>query len=409
MRSRKRIIITAFVCIALALLAYFAYLLPFYEFASNDYDVSFEKLFSWEYLKTLLPLFIIIALAAVGIVLIIRLRRILAKADKNTSRFAHARTARPKASAPKQKPAPFMVVRWIVMIGFSLVVIFGGLIFGMGVSSLSIPILSCPWNSEEMTSSSCYYLSHLNELFELPASSIVIFFASTLGFIILLGRAICAFLCPMGLVQDIMDKIRRKTKTEGLQMNEKMYGALKPIKWSLVLVFTGLCFAGGNFCNFCPMVATAPILAGISTSLYVSGFIMVFVLIAGFFKRRAFCNICPLGYLMGLFHKVSLFRVKKDCTACTECGACYEACPMGIKMIYTEREKTDVTDANCIMCGECVRCCPEDNALSLTFAGARIYTAKRKNVMSGYKPLLLEREAANEHTDLTDAKTGTPE
>ncbi len=409
MRSRKRIVITVLVCIALVLLAYFAYLLPFYEFVTNDYDVSFEKLFSWEYLKTLVPLFIIIALAAVGIVLIIRLRRILAKADKNTSRFAHARTERPKAQAPKQKPAPFMVVRWIVMIGFSLVVIFGGLIFGMGVSSLSIPILSCPWNSEEMTSSSCYYLSHLGELFELPVSSILIFFASTLGFIILLGRAICAFLCPMGLVQDIMDKIRRKTKTEGLQMNEKMYGALKPIKWSLVLVFTGLCFAGGNFCNFCPMVATAPILAGISTSLYVSGFIMVFVLIAGFFKRRAFCNICPLGYLMGLFHKVSLFRVKKDCTACTECGACYEACPMGIKMIYTEREKTDVTDANCIMCGECVRCCPEDNALSLTFAGARIYTAKRKNVMSGYKPLLLEREAANEHTDLTDAKTGTPE
>ncbi|MBQ9868932.1 MAG: 4Fe-4S binding protein [Ruminococcus sp.] len=409
MRSRKRIIITALVCIALALLAYFAYLLPFYEFVTNNYDVSFEKLFSAEYLKTLLPLFIIIALAAVGIVLIIRLRRILAKADKNTSRFAHARTERPKAQAPKQKPAPFMVVRWIVMIGFSLVVIFGGLIFGMGVSSLSIPILSCPWNSEEMTSSSCYYLSHLGELFELPVSSILIFFASTLGFIILLGRAICAFLCPMGLVQDIMDKIRRKTKTEGLQMNEKMYGALKPIKWSLVLVFTGLCFAGGNFCNFCPMVATAPILAGISTSLYVSGFIMVFVLIAGFFKRRAFCTICPLGYLMGLFHKASLFRVKKDCTACTECGACYEACPMGIKMIYTEREKTDVTDANCIMCGECVRCCPEDNALSLTFAGARIYTAKRKNVMSGYKPLLLEREAANEHTDLADAKTGTPE
>ncbi len=399
MRSRRRIIITALVCIALAVLAYFAYLLPFYESVTNDYDVSIEKLFSWEYLKTLVPLFIIIALAAVGIVLIIKLRKILAKTDKSTSRFANVRTAKVTAAAPKQKPVPFMVVRWIVMIAFSFIVIFGGLIFGLGVSSLSIPILSCPWNTEEMTSSSCYYLSHLNELFELPVSSILLFFASTLGFIILLGRGICAFLCPMGLVQDIMDKLRRKTKTEGLAMNEKMYGALKPIKWGLVLVFTGLCFAGGNFCNFCPMVAVSPILAGISTSLYVSGFIMVFVLIAGFFKRRAFCTICPLGYLMGLFHKVSLFRVKKDCTACTECGACYEACPMGIKMIYTEREKTDVTDANCIMCGECVRCCPEDNALSLTFAGARIYTASRKNIMSTYKPLQLESETHNDYTN----------
>ena len=58
---------------------------------------------------------------------------------------------------------------------------------------------------------------------------------------------------------------------------------------------------------------------------------------------------------------------------------------MGIKQIYTEREKADVTDMNCILCGECVKKCPEDNALAMTFAGKRIYTASRKQVMSGYQ------------------------
>ncbi len=254
------------------------------------------------------------------------------------------------------------------------------------MSSLSIPVLSCPWNTEQMTESSCYYLSHLNELFELPWQSILLFFGSTIGFTLLLGRAICGFLCPMGLVQDIMDKIRQKTKTEGIKMNEKMYGAVTPVKWFLVLIFVGLCFAGGNFCNFCPAVAVSPILAGMSTSLYVSGFIMVLVLMGGFFKRRSFCMVCPLGTILGFFHKISLFRIKKDTQSCTECGACYEACPMGIKTIYTQREKVDVTTANCIMCGECIRCCPEDNALSMTFAGKKIYTASRKKIMSGYKP-----------------------
>jgi polyferredoxin len=113
--------------------------------------------------------------------------------------------------------------------------------------------------------------------------------------------------------------------------------------------------------------------------------LFVFVLMGGFFKRRLFCTVCPLGYLMGLLHKVSLFRIKKDCMACTECGACYEACPMGIKTIYTERDRCDVTEANCILCGECVRCCPEDNALSVTFAGRKLYTASRKQIMSGYE------------------------
>ena len=58
---------------------------------------------------------------------------------------------------------------------------------------------------------------------------------------------------------------------------------------------------------------------------------------------------------------------------------------MGIKMIYTEREKTDVTDINCIMCGECVRSCPEDNTLALAFAGKKFYTASRAGVMSGFE------------------------
>ena len=190
-----------------------------------------------------------------------------------------------------------MVIRWTVMIAFAFIMIFGSLIFGLKMSSLSIPLLSCPLNSEQMTQTSCYYLSHLNELFELPLKDILLFIGSTLGFTILMGRAVCGFLCPMGLVQDVMDKIRRKTHVEGISMNDRLYGYLTPVKWCMVLIFLGLCFVGGNFCNFCPAVAVSPILAGMSTSLYVSGFIMIFVLIGGFFKRRLFCNICPLGYI----------------------------------------------------------------------------------------------------------------
>lgn len=383
MKSKKKIIITSMICVGMALLAYFAWLFPFYEFPSNDFTTNIEKIMSAEYIKTLVPLFIIIALAAAGIIITVFIRKFLAK--KDDSRFSKVRTDRQKGNSPKQKLSVFIVIRWTVMIIFAFMMIWGGLIFGLKMASLSIPVLSCPWNTEQMTESSCYYLSHLNELFELPWQNILLFFGSTIGFTLILGRAICGFLCPVGLIQDIADKIRQKTKTEGIKMNDKMYEALTPIKWCMLLIFVGLCFAGGNFCNFCPAVAVSPILAGMSTSLYVSGFLMVLVLMGGFFKRRAFCTICPLGTIMGFFHKISFFRVKKDCQSCTECGACYEACPMGIKIIYTEREKADVTHANCIMCGECVRCCPEDNALSLTFAGKKIYTSSRQKIMSGYK------------------------
>ena len=112
---------------------------------------------------------------------------------------------------------------------------------------------------------------------------------------------------------------------------------------------------------------------------------MIFVLVSSFFKRRFWCSICPMGFLIGLVYKISPFRIRKDVQSCTECGACYEACPMGVKIIYTEREKADVTDMNCIMCGECIRKCPEDNALSMTFFGKKLYSASRKQVLSGFE------------------------
>ena len=87
---------------------------------------------------------------------------------------------------------------------------------------------------------------------------------------------------------------------------------------------------------------------------------------------------------MGLFKRFNLFKLKKDCTSCTECGACYHACPMRIKSIYTEREKENVQTVDCMMCGECIHKCPEDQALSMTFCGRTIYRSSRKTFMSKF-------------------------
>ena len=79
-------------------------------------------------------------------------------------------------------------------------------------------------------------------------------------------------------------------------------------RWLMILLLFGLTFAGAEFCSFCPALATSPVLAGMKVSLYLSGFMMILVLVGSFFKRRFWCNICPLGYLIGLAHRVSPFR-----------------------------------------------------------------------------------------------------
>ena len=99
-----------------------------------------------------------------------------------------------------------------------------------------------------------------------------------------------------------------KRRRSGIAMTERMYQALVPIRWVMLLMI-GLSFAGAT--TFRRRSPLRPVAAGLSVSLYASGFLMVFVLIASFFKRRFFCTICPLGYLMGLAHRVQPFRIKE--------------------------------------------------------------------------------------------------
>ena len=383
MSKRRSMIVTVIVCLIIALLAYFAEKFPFYVYEEEELHTSLQQFFSMEHLVRLLPLLIVIAMAAISIRICIWIRELMIPKDQSGRKALNGN--RRTVNLKRGKRPLFMTMRWITMIIFSVLVMFGGIWSGYTLAGIDFPVLACPTNRDQLIESSCYFLSHLPILFEeYSAGGVVLFFISTIGFPLLLGRTICGFLCPMGLIQDILHVIRQKTRTEGISMTQSLYRRLTPLKWLMILLMFGLVFAGGEFCSFCPAIVISPVLAGMKVSIYLSGFMMVIVLVGSFFKRRFWCNICPLGYLIGLAHRISPFRVKKDTVSCTECGACYEACPMGIKMIYTEREKADVTDINCIMCGECVRSCPEDNALALAFAGKKFYTASRAGVMSGF-------------------------
>ena len=51
---------------------------------------------------------------------------------------------------------------------------------------------------------------------------------------------------------------------------------------------------------------------------------------------------------------------------------------MDIQIIYTEREKPDVTHEDCIYCMKCIEACPEPDALMFTMLGKKVLTSKRE-------------------------------
>ena len=329
--------------------------------------------------QALFPFITLLLLAAGSIGMCILLRSLLNKKEKKKD-YSFVQKSR-----KTYKPV-FVIIRWIIMFISFVLLTWGGSWLGLWFEELYIPVLSCSkYNPEQIVGSACYYMSHLNILFTLEPQQIIVFFACFFIPLFLFGKLFCGFVCPMGFAQDVLHVTRQKAGIQGIAMSEKFYEYLSIIKWTAVMLFLGMGFAGLDFCNICPAVTLSPAFSGFKTTVYISGFVMLFVLVGSFFKGRFFCNICPLGLIMGLFHKVTLVQLKKDCTACTECGACYNACPMGIKSIYTERENTNVTDMNCIMCGECVRNCPEDNALKITLAGRLLYTSSREEFMKRFE------------------------
>ena len=354
------------------------------------YQVEADTIFTARWLSAMLPFGIIILISVVCIVLDVFLRKLLYQKEK----MPVGKTAITAKDTRKKRILPgFETVRWIVMILSFALLIFGSRLTGTVFSNVQLPVLACPYNLDQLTSAGCYYFSHPDVLFTEGWQEILAFFGTFIVCAVLLGRVLCGFICPLGFVQDVAHEARQALHIEGVSLNEKMYTVLRLVKWIMLVIFLGIGFVGGNFCDFCPAAAISPALAGFKLSLGLGGFFMIIVIVSGFFKRRSFCNICPLGYILGLTHKASLFKLKKDAVACTECGACYEACPMGIKSIFTVREgkkgelnKIDVTTPDCIMCGECVRRCPENNALAITFCGKKVYNADRMKFMKQYAP-----------------------
>lgn len=185
----------------------------------------------------------------------------------------------------------------------------------------------------------------------------------------LLGRFVCGWLCPFGLVQDLLYKIPLIKKLKKLPGDR----ILKWLKYVILVVFVILLplfvvdIIGQGKPWFCEYICPSGTLsAGIPLVLLNEGlravvgwlyiwklFILAALLFLSILVYRPFCRyLCPLGAIYGLFNPVSLYRYQVDQAKCTKCGACQKACKLDIK-VYEKPNSLE-----CIRCGDCKKACP---------------------------------------------------
>lgn len=203
------------------------------------------------------------------------------------------------------------------------------------------------------------------------------------GFLIfvgaLLGRLVCGFLCPFGLIQDLLNKIPFPKKIRTFR-GDKL---LRKLKYVIFLVFVILLpmfvvdIMGQGAPYFCKLICPAGTLEGgiplvlLNKSmrsavgwLYMwKNTILVITIILSIMIYRPFCKyICPLGAFYSVFNKVSVFRYRVDKEKCVHCGKCRNICQMEVDP--TENPNS----AECIRCGRCKKICPTQ-AIRCGFAG----------------------------------------
>lgn len=228
-----------------------------------------------------------------------------------------------------------------------------------------IPILNCWGCPLAVFSCPMGALQHFFNLHLFPFY--IAGFFGTVGMVI--GRMSCGWVCPFGLFQDLLHKIKTvKFKLPHWFTYLKyavLIGVAGIIAWlTLEPWFCKLCPAGILEAGIPLVLAdkTGDIKALVGWLFWIKIGILGFVIVFSILIKRFWCRVlCPIGSIYSIFNRFSLVRLEIDLTKCKpKCKYCKEICPTDIDIHDGANQK------ECIRCLECVYKCPH-KALTLKF------------------------------------------
>lgn len=185
----------------------------------------------------------------------------------------------------------------------------------------------------------------------------------------LVGRFVCGWLCPFGLIQDLLHKIPFPKKIKTFKADK----VLRYLKYAILVIFVILLpmflvdIIGQGSPYFCKLICPVGTLEGGLPLLLLNksmrsaiGFLyawknvlLAVTLFLSILIYRPFCKyICPLGAIYSVFNPISVFKYRVDHDKCIQCGACERACKMQVDPVK------NCNALECIRCGLCKKACP---------------------------------------------------
>jgi ferredoxin-type protein NapH len=179
----------------------------------------------------------------------------------------------------------------------------------------------------------------------------------------LIGRMACGWLCPFGLIQDLIHRIPcpkitipdwlGNIKYAVLLIPVVLLPAITKVPWFSQLCPAGTLTAGIPWVLWDPIVPASgkPVIVASTGGLFALkvGILVAFLVLFAAAKRP-FCRVfCPLGAILSLFGRVSLVRLKVS-DSCARCGQCQSRCPVDHAVWK------DPNSGECVRCLACTSC-----------------------------------------------------
>jgi polyferredoxin len=193
-------------------------------------------------------------------------------------------------------------------------------------------------------------------------------FVAVLGLGLLLSKAFCSWLCPVGTLSEWLWKLGARVLGRNLRAPRWLDYPLRALKYLILAFFlwATLRMDGPELAEF--LASPFNVVADLRMYLFFLrlgafglGVILVLALLSTVIQNVWCRYLCPYGALLGALSLLSPLRVTRAKATCIDCKLCTKACPSGIKV----HEATRVGGDECSACYRCVEACPVQDTLAM--------------------------------------------
>ena len=181
----------------------------------------------------------------------------------------------------------------------------------------------------------------------------------TMFYFVVGGRAFCSWVCPINMVTDLANWLRRKLNLDKEEVN---YRFIKRSARYWIMVLGLIVSAIVGIAAFEVVSPITIMQRGIVFGFGMGGAIVLGIFLFDLFGvKNGWCgHLCPLGAAYAVIGSKSLVRVKHNHENCTDCMDCKTICPENQVLHMINKSSISVTDGDCTNCGRCIDVCNDD-------------------------------------------------